>query len=152
MKIGNWFRALERVRIQLGAGYLDRFVVFELKWLGGLYINFWEVEKQDRFHQHAFAAISFILKGSYTEVQFPKLEMQTFTAPAIRFIPRTNNHLLLNSKGVMTVLITGPWDRCWTETKLDSCGCCWERRVLGWGKENVTGWHPYSAGACNGKT
>lgn len=113
MTFGLWFRALQWTHVAFGTGYLDRFVLIEIKYLFAIYFNVWNVVEHDRFHTHAFPAFSVGLKGWYYEEQLAedgskhKIRM---TAPYIRFISRTNNHrMLLSSKNAWSITFAGAW-------------------------------------------
>lgn len=136
MKIGNWLRAFEWTTVIFGEGFLLRYVIFECKYLFCIYLNFWNTIAHDRFHTHAFPSISFFLRGWYYEEELYK-GVRLYKAPMVRFIPRTNNHRMLqSSKDAITVTIGGPWDRMWSETFLDGT-----KRVLAWGRRVIhTNW------------
>lgn len=67
--------------------------------------------EQDRFHTHAFNAVSVLLSGDYVEeildcdVITPKLRSRK----RFLFIPKDSFHRITKSKGCRTLLITGPW-------------------------------------------
>lgn len=136
MKIGKWFRALEWTHVIFGEGYLDRFVVLEIKYLCALYWNVWNTVAHDRFHTHAFTAVSIGLRGGYDEevvVRGDQSEIWPFRAPWIRFISRGHEHRMLkSSRNAISVTIAGPWDRIWSETFLDGT-----RRFLTWGRKEL---------------
>jgi hypothetical protein len=139
MKKGNWLRAWEWVRVVFGTGHLDRFVLFEIKYLFAIYYNVWNVIEHDRFHTHAFPAISFGIKGQYYEQQIKDgiIVKRLYKAPWFRFISRNNNHRMLNSsKNAISITIAGPWDCMWSETFLDGT-----KRILTWGKNVVLSNH-----------
>ncbi len=136
MKLGKWFRALEWTRVVFGQGHLDRFVVVEIKFLFAIYWNRWNTIAHDRFHAHAFPAISIGLRGGYEEAVLigPGVaSVDTYRAPWVRFISRTHNHRMLESTpNAISVTIAGPWDRIWTETLLDGT-----KRFLTWGRQEI---------------
>jgi hypothetical protein len=153
MRIGNWLKAFEWTKVTFGEGYLDRLVVFECKYLFSIYYNRWNVVAHDRFHAHAFAAISIFLRGWYVERTLHEDSrtewwQSRLTAPLIRFIPRDHHHRMMeSSKDAISITIAGPWDKMWSETFLNG-----SRRILGWGRKvisqdcNV----PYTANRSNG--
>jgi hypothetical protein len=133
MKIGKWFRLWERTAVTLGKGTNFRLVIFEVKHLASAYLNRWRTEEQDRFHTHAFYALSIGLRGYYWEERLAddgSKRTVFHCAPWVRIVPRTYNHRILGSSlDALSLTITGPWDRLWTETFLDGT-----KRVLGWGR------------------
>lgn len=144
MRFRNWFKALEWTDVVFGEGDLRRFVLFECKYLFSIYINVWNVIAHDRFHTHAFSSFSFFLKGWYNEEELVELPWlpgkhaivhHRYSAPFVRFIPRTNNHRMLkSSRNAVTVTIAGPWDRMWSESTVRQPH---ETRVLGWGRKVI---------------
>jgi hypothetical protein len=136
MKRGNFFKALEWVKVVFGEGHLDRYVVAELKYLAAIYWNVWNVVQHDRFHQHAFPAVSIGVKGYYDEevlLEDGTKRVDRYQAPWVRFIPRSHNHRMLKSSpGAVSITVAGPWDRLWTEEFLDG-----SKRVLTWGRKEV---------------
>lgn len=145
MKLGNWFVLWLWVRVVFGAGYLKRLVVFEIKYLCALYVNVWNVIEHDRYHQHAFPALSIGLRGGYKEevllnkgtgldgVPVLLTRVDEYRAPWIRWIPRSHNHRMLESTpDAISITLAGPWDRMWTETFLNGFV-----RVLTWGRKVV---------------
>lgn len=122
-----------KVRISLGEGYLDRYTIFEFKRFSSLYVHCFNTIAQDRFHSHAFWGLAFVLYGGYYEEW--KNSTGTYCkwiGPGIRWIPREYNHRLLKSKpNTISVLITGPWAKFWTEEKDGIV------RTLGWGRKVV---------------
>ena len=136
MKAGAWFVLWLWVRVVFGTGYLKRLVVLEVKYLLALYVNVWHVIEHDRFHQHAFSAVSIGLRGGYKEevlLEDGTTRVDEYAAPWVRWIPRSHNHRMLKSTpGAISITIAGPWDRLWTETFLNGYV-----RVLTWGRKVV---------------
>jgi hypothetical protein len=105
-------------RIRLGQGHVDQLTLFEWKYVGGVYLYFFNVKAQDRFHTHAFASVSFLLWGRYfEEVKNPDgTIVQKTRHPGVKYLPRDYNHKLMESApNTISLTITGPWDRYWTE-------------------------------------
>lgn len=105
-----------------GGGHVTRYTLFECKWLCSVYVHHIACDVQDRFHTHAFRAVSFVLSGGYTEVQkaglgpHAPLSHHRFDAPCVRHIPRLLNHKLLRSQpDTFSLLFTGPYADLWTE-------------------------------------
>lgn len=136
MKIGNWFRAGEWVRVVFGEGHLDRFVLLEVKYLCAVYYNRWNTIEHDRFHQHAFPAVAIGLRGGYDEEVLEAdgaTRVDKYRAPWVRWISRAHNHRMLKSTpNAVSITFAGPWDRLWTETFLDG-----SQRFLTWGRRVV---------------
>ena len=129
-KINNIFN---KIRVSLGKGFLDRFTVFECKRLFSVYFHVFNTIEQDRFHTHAFDAIAILLYGGYTEeVKEGSITYKKWIGPGIRFIPRTYNHKLLESKpNTISILFAGPWSKTWTEENKHFV------RTLTWGRKEI---------------
>lgn len=136
MTIFQWLVIFKWVTIVFGEGYLKRFIVFECKYLFSIYLNIWKTIAHDRFHTHAFPAISIMLFGEYDEQQLHPdghISHHVIKAPLIRFIGRDNNHRMLEARGrTISITLAGPWDRIWSETFLDG-----KKRFLTWGRKVV---------------
>jgi hypothetical protein len=76
--------------------------------------------KQDRFHTHAFNAVSILLSGDYVEeVVTEKRQIVTLKRSRKRFlfIPANQYHRITKSNGCRTLLITGPWGKEFRELR-----------------------------------
>lgn len=97
-----------------------QFVLFEHKKLFGIIFFYFKGKMQDRFHTHAFNAVSFKLWGTYMEGIFDiktkkaKYEMRR---KVIKYFPRDSYHSINESTGCCTMLIQGPWRETWKEYK-----------------------------------
>lgn len=121
-------------QIKLGDFYAKQFTLFECKYLFSV-IFYWFVGDgwQDRYHDHAFRALSLRLWGSYQErvlvngevVETPR------SSSRWRYFPRDHMHMLGKSKGCLVVLFAGPWLRTWREIR-DGV-----TRTLTWGRRRV---------------
>lgn len=67
--------------------------------------------KQDRFHTHAFNAVSILLSGDYVEEVIKDALVCELKRSRKRFlfIPANQYHRITKSTGCRTLLITGPW-------------------------------------------
>jgi hypothetical protein len=120
MRFGKFGKLLHHDCVALGEGRIDRYTLFEIKPLGGVILNVFNSVEQDRFHTHAFNAISVMIFGAYREEIRTEYDVQVRTRRRdIRFLPRTLEHRILNSTpNAISVTICGPWKRSWTETSL----------------------------------
>lgn len=102
--------------------------------------------KQDRFHTHAFNALSILLSGDYVEeVITEKRQIVALKRSRKRFlfIPENQYHRITKSNGCRTLLITGPWGNEFKElTKLpwvkdgdiyQETTCGPQRKIVGYG-------------------
>lgn len=124
-----------RTRIAMGEGYLDRYTIFECKFLFSIYFHVFNTVKQDRFHTHAFNGLVVLLKGGYyEEVEIhPGVFITKWIGPGIRYIPRDYKHRLLRSlTNTWSLLLAGPWNSTWIEESDDYV------RTLSWGRKEVT--------------
>jgi hypothetical protein len=137
MKLAQWLVIGQWVNIAFGEGYLKRLIVFECKYLFSAYLNVWKTIEHDRFHTHAFPAISLMLLGEYDEERMDdngRVTKFTIKAPLIRYIGRNNNHRMLEARGTtVSITLAGPWDNIWSETMAKSG----KRRFLSWGRRVV---------------
>ncbi|MEE9336292.1 MAG: hypothetical protein V3U65_19555 [Granulosicoccaceae bacterium] len=127
-------KILKNKQITLGSHTANQFIIFESKIFFSIILYYFKSAGwQDRFHTHAFNAISIKLFGSYavrdivgdTVVEGERKEI-------IKYFPKATNHMLGPSKGCATLLFSGPWDRSWTETKEGRV------RTLLWGRKIAT--------------
>lgn len=67
--------------------------------------------KQDRFHTHAFNAVSILLSGDYVEEVIESRQIKSLKRSRKRFLFILANqyHRITKSNGCRTLLITGPW-------------------------------------------
>lgn len=65
----EYFSSLKYNRFKFGKQEVSQFVIFEFKWLFSIIIFYFHKcdDSQDRFHTHAFNALSFKLFGEYDE-------------------------------------------------------------------------------------
>jgi hypothetical protein len=108
-------------RFEFGEQKVTQFVVFECKWLGSIiFFYFHKSNKpQDRFHTHAFNALSFKLFGEYDEHILDDELTGEFRVERrnqfIKYFPRNSYHRIANSNGCLTLLFSGPWKKHWKE-------------------------------------
>jgi hypothetical protein len=137
MKLTQSLVILQWVNIVFGSGYLKRLIVVEFKYLFGIYVNIWKTIEHDRFHTHAFAAVSFMIIGEYDEERLSEdgsVKKYTVKAPLVRIIGRNSNHRMLEARGTtVSITIIGPWDRIWSETMANTR----KKRFLTWGRKVV---------------
>ncbi len=115
-----------------------QFVLFEHKLLFGIIFFHFRGKKQDRFHTHAFNAVSFKLWGRYTEGIFDpttkeiRYEVRT---KIFKYFPRDSYHSINESDGCCTMLIQGPWKKTWKEYKDEKeTTLTWHRKEINDGK------------------
>src|SRR5688572_10470314 len=107
----------KKTRVALGEGHLDRYTVFEFKGFLSFYVHVFNTVAQDRFHSHAFDALSVVLKGGYDEEwKDGGVVRRRRIRPGLRRIPHGHTHRLLRSKpNTVSVLLAGPWRKTWFE-------------------------------------
>ena len=132
--------------IKLGEQLVSELTILEWKALFSIKLfHFHKTEgSQDRFHTHAFNAISVLLYGNYTEeiIKDDKIICLPRNRQRFLFIPKNQYHRITKSTDCKTILITGPWGAEFKE--LRPCGdtyqevVCGEHRVdVGLGKSDV---------------
>jgi hypothetical protein len=116
---------MKRKQIDLGEQSVRELTILEYKkWFSIKLFNFLPTTgKQDRFHTHAFNAISILLKGDYTE-EIIREENNRYTVEGLPrsrkrflFIPANEYHRITRSSGCLAVVITGPWGEGFKELR-----------------------------------
>lgn len=108
-------------KFKFGDQHVSQFVVFEWKYLFSIIFFYFHKSDgvQDRFHTHAFNAISFKLFGQYTEyILLSERPNDYFTQRRTQFFkyfPKNSYHKIGNSNGCMTLLLSGRWEKEWKE-------------------------------------
>lgn len=98
--------------------------------------------KQDRFHTHAFNAVSILLSGDYIEevIEWRQIVSLKRSRKRFLFIPANQYHRITKSSGpngCRTLLITGPWGKEFKELRhlVDSVvipfGSWWTEHICG---------------------
>jgi hypothetical protein len=134
MRLGKFGKLLHWDNTSIGVGNIRRFTIFELKYVGGIIINVFNTENQDRFHSHAFHALSWMVHGHYFEdVIVDSGHIVTKKIEKSRFIPRNYIHKITkSSKNAVSVTFEGPWGGTWDEYfdngRVKTYG--WGRKVL----------------------
>lgn len=106
---------LKKKKIDLGSQSVTEWTLLEYKkWFSLKVFHFHKGEGlQDRFHTHAFNAVSVLLKGNYIEEVIDTTDNEIVKLPRNRsrflFIPRDSFHRITKSSGCITILLTGPW-------------------------------------------
>ena len=115
------FSFLRFNRFYFGEQVVSQFVLFEFKFLGSIIFFYFHKSNgsQDRFHTHAFNALSFKIFGEYEEHILLDEETGEFKIEkrnqVFKYFPRNSYHRISKSKGCMTLLISGPWKKEWKE-------------------------------------
>jgi len=108
-------------RFEFGEQKVTQFVVFECKWLGSIIFFYFHKSdhSQDRFHTHAFNALSFKLFGEYDEHILDNEKTGEFhierRTQFFKYFPRDSYHRIAKSNGCCTILLSGPWKKRWKE-------------------------------------
>lgn len=124
MRLGKYGKIFHHDRVQIGEGHIDRYTIFELKFLGGIIINIFNTTFQNRHHTHAFNAWSLMIRGWYGEnILYPSIGpfkiqgWRTRKAGSLLYLPRSLNHKIgRSSKNAVSITFCGPWAKTWTET------------------------------------
>ena len=120
MKLGGW-SIFHRKDITFGDLTAKQLIILEHKDFFGILFFYFKGKKQDRFHTHAFNAISIKLFGEYTEYLLDDEESGKFHLHKrdyiFRYFPRSTYHSINDSQGCLTLVIQGPWKGTWKELK-----------------------------------
>jgi hypothetical protein len=118
----DFFSFLRYNKFTFGEQTVSQFVVFECKyWFSIIFFYFHKsASKQDRFHTHAFNAISIRLFGDYIEEFLTDESTDAYTTgkrsrSRFLYIPRNSYHRITKSDGCLTLLLSGPWKNKWKE-------------------------------------
>ncbi len=116
MRLGKYGKILHYDKTALGIGQIQRFTLFELKNIGGIIINLFNTQTQDRYHSHAFAAWSWMIKGFYFEDVWLNGKATTKRISKSRFIPKDYTHkITYSAPNTISITFEGPWDYQWAE-------------------------------------
>lgn len=118
MRLGKWGKFLHLDRVELGIGPIHRFTIFEFKPIGGVIINVYNTISQNRFHTHAFNAVSIMLRGWYEEEIKHRNGLITRRTrdTDIRYLSRHTFHrIMASSPNAVSVTFCGPWVKTWLE-------------------------------------
>jgi hypothetical protein len=87
---------------------------------------------QDRFHNHAFNAVSILLSGDYMEeiIDYGQIVPLKRSRKRLLFIPKDSYHRITKSNGCRTLLITGPWGKEFKELR-HLVGKFWQEHTCG---------------------
>ena len=108
-------------RFEFGDQIVSQFVIFECKYLFSIIIFYFHPSEssQDRFHTHAFNALSIKLFGEYTEYLLENEKTGQYSTQqrveTFAYFPRNRYHKIGNSNGCSTILLSGPWKKTWKE-------------------------------------
>ena len=108
-------------RFEFGDQIVSQFVFFECKWLFSIILFYFHPSdsSQDRFHTHAFNALSFKLFGEYTEYVLEDEKTGQYSTrqrvETFQYFPRNSYHKIGNSTGCCTILLSGRWKPTWKE-------------------------------------
>lgn len=117
----EYFSFLKYNRFKFGKQEVSQFVIFEFKWLFSIIIFYFHKcdDSQDRFHTHAFNALSFKLFGEYDEHILDDESNGSYhterRTQVVKYFPRDSYHRIANSNGCCTLLLSGPWKKHWKE-------------------------------------
>tara|TARA_R110000850_G_scaffold1714_21_gene9240 strand:- start:4554 stop:4964 length:411 start_codon:yes stop_codon:yes gene_type:complete len=112
-------KIFSKKRIELGAGHIVQYTIFENKKFGGIWLYNWKTIEQNRFHTHAFNSYAFLLRGQYKE---EVIEGTTIKHNVVnqwmkpRFLPKNYCHrILVANPNTWTIVFFGPWQKTWKE-------------------------------------
>jgi len=134
----------KKKRVELGSGHIIGYTLFESKYLFSIIVYNWKTIDQNRFHSHAFAAVAFLLRGSYREKYYDKKTgevkekiVNQWLKP--RYLPKNYTHCVLKSEpNTWTIVFVGPWQKHWCEFFPQGTNTTLGKWVkYGWGRKIV---------------
>lgn len=112
---------LKKKWINLGDQNVTEWTLLEYKkWFSIKLFHFHKSDGgQDRFHTHAFGAVSILLRGDYVEevLEGSQIISKNRNSSRLIYIPRDTYHRITRSTGCYTLLITGPWSGSFKELR-----------------------------------
>ncbi len=108
-------------KFTFGDQIVSQFVIFEFKYLISLILFYFHKSdgEQDRYHTHAFNAVSFKFFGTYDEYVLDDEKTGRYHVEnrkgIIKYFPRDRYHKIGKSTGCLTLLVSGPWHKEWKE-------------------------------------
>ena len=108
-------------KFTFGEQVVSQFVVFEIKWLCSMIFFYFHKSKssQDRFHTHAFNAISIKVFGEYDEHILDDEATGKYhtekRVQVLKYFRKNHYHRIANSNGCLTIFFSGKWDKTWKE-------------------------------------
>lgn len=116
----KYFTILSLNKFEFGEQHVTQLILFKSKYLFSIIFFYFHpsVSHQDRFHTHAFEAISIRLFGDYVE-EFLNNGVITSAKRSrnrIIYIPCDEFHRITKSNGCITMLISGSWKQTWQES------------------------------------
>lgn len=127
---------MKRKNIHLGDQLVTELTVLEWKPLFSIKLFHFHPSSgvQDRFHTHAFKAVSFLLSGNYMEeiIRDGKIIKLPRNRKRVLYIPKDEFHRIGHSGGCKTLLITGPWGDTFRElTQFALHPVFWKETICG---------------------
>ena len=108
-------------KFTFGEQVVSQFIIFEYKYLFSIIFFYFHKSngEQDRYHTHAFNAISFKIFGTYDEYILDdettgKYHIEN-RKDIIKYFPRNRFHKIGKSTGCLTMLLSGQWNGGWKE-------------------------------------
>ena len=115
----KYFTILSLNKFEFGEQHVTQLILFECKYLFSIIFFYFHKSYlcQDRFHTHAFKAISIRIFGDYVEefLNHNVITSDKRSRNRIIFIPRDEFHRITKSNGCLTLLISGSWKQTWQE-------------------------------------
>lgn len=108
-------------QFKFGEQPITQFIIFESKYICSILFFYFHKSNgvQDRFHDHAFNALSVKLFGSYNEYLINDVNDSNVRIEKrksiFKYFPKRCFHKIGNSTGCLTLLLSGPWEQTWTE-------------------------------------
>lgn len=108
-------------KFTFGDQVVSQFIIFEFKYLFSIILFYFHKSngEQDRYHTHAFNAISFKFFGSYDEYILDDETTGKYHVEnrknIIKYFPRDRFHKIGKSTGCLTLLLAGKWNYTWKE-------------------------------------
>lgn len=134
----KFFNLFKYSKFTYGEQHVSQFILFESKYFFSIIFFYFHKTDgiQDRYHTHAFNALSIKLWGKYIEYKLkaknPEMYyIQERKKQIFKFFPRDSYHKIGNSNGCATILLSGPWKKTWEEYKAG------KTTVYNWGKKLV---------------
>jgi hypothetical protein len=94
---------------------VDAYFLFEIKWLGSIALLKFNKGGREEFHNHAFHALTWFLKGHLLE-QDADLSLKEYTRSWFPKITKKSKlHRVKALRDSWCLTIRGPWEKTWYE-------------------------------------
>ena len=110
--------SMDGLRTSISNSY-NRLAYFLIEWKILFSIGLLHFKKGSReaYHDHAFNALTWWIKGKVTEEKIDKSQKEYFVSIKPKYTPRDNFHKVIAHENTYALTFRGPWKDKWNEFK-----------------------------------